>query len=126
MHKHTYKVYLRRNILFIMFLNLDNFAKIQRNSELNLNFCGLARFNGTLNGADLAAIHAADGRLANVTELDLSEVSLVASDDCYATYKTDAYDCYLEYSSFYYSETCKRDSSHYSTMLGTGVTEIAR
>ena len=116
-----------------MFLNLDNFAKIQRNSELNLNFCGLARFNGTqlkitgtLNGADLAAIHAADGRLANVTELDLSEVSLVASDDCYATYKTDAYDCYLEYSSFYYSETCKRDSSHYSTMLGTGVTEIAR
>lgn len=83
------------------------------------------KITGTLNGADLAAIHAADGRLANVTELDLSEVSLVASDDCYATYKTDAYDCYLEYSSFYYSETCKRDSSHYSTMLGTGVTEIA-
>lgn len=43
MHKQIYKVYLRRNILFIMFLNLDNFAKIWCKSELNLNFRGLAR-----------------------------------------------------------------------------------
>ena len=81
------------------------------------------KITGTLNGADLAAIHAADGRLANVTELDLSEVSLVASDDCYSTVST-ADDCYLESSSFYYSETCKRDSIVGSNMLGWEVVRI--
>lgn len=97
-----------------------------REALMDADFNGTQlKITGTLNGADLAIIHAADGRLKNVTELDLSEVNFKASDDCYATYKTAAHDGYLEYSSFYYSETCKRDSSHYTTMLGIGVTKIA-
>lgn len=97
-----------------------------REALMDADFNGTQlKITGTLNGSDLAIIHAADGRLKNVTELDLSEVNFKASDDCYATYKTDAHDGYLEYSSFYYSETCKRDSSHYTTMLGIGVTKIA-
>lgn len=97
-----------------------------REALMDADFNGTQlKITGTLNGADLAIIHAADGRLKNVTELDLSEVNFKASDDCYATYRTDVHDGYLEYSSFYYSETCKRDSSHYTTMLGTGVTKIA-
>lgn len=97
-----------------------------REALMDADFNGTQlKITGTLNGADLAIIHAADGRLKNVTELDLSEVNFKASDDCYATYRTDVFDGYLEYSSFYYSETCKRDSSHYTTMLGTGVTKIA-
>lgn len=97
-----------------------------REALMDADFNGTQlKITGTLNGADLAIIHAADGRLKNVTELDLSEVNFKASDDCYATYRTDVHDGYLEYSSFYYSETCKRDSSHYTTMLGIGVTKIA-
>lgn len=76
------------------------------------------KITGTLNGADLAAIHAAEGRLANVTELDLSEVSLMASDDCYASYGA------LESFSFYCSDTCKRDTSSYTNMLGQTVSHI--
>lgn len=60
-----------------------------REALMDADFNGTQlKITGTLNGADLAIIHAADGRLKNVTELDLSEVNFKASDDCYATYKT--------------------------------------
>lgn len=84
------------------------------------------KITGTLNGADLKAIHDADGRLAKVTDLDLSETTFTSSDDCYATYKTDAGSGWgLEYTSFYYSETCKIDTTHSTTMTGIGVYSIS-
>lgn len=79
---------------------------------------------GTLNAADLSYIHDGTGRLANVTDLDISNIKVLPSEECYASGKVSQTvgDNLLPQAYFYYSEENYCDTTHTTDMLGRGHT----
>lgn len=76
---------------------------------------------GTLNAADLSYIHDGIGRLANVTDLDISNIKVLPSDESYASGRVghgeNITTVYL-----YYSEEKHCDTIHSTNMLGMSFT----